>query len=82
MAEDELADPGAFGYAPDLGDVGVQPGHPLEGGAGDAVPLEVAQVGHVVDEDVGPVGQSDQVVVQAGVAGEHDRAGGGVEAVG
>ena len=55
----------------DLGDVGVQRGHPLEGGAGEAVPLEVAQVGNVVDEDVGAVGQGDQVVVRTVVSPEN-----------
>jgi hypothetical protein len=54
VAEDELADPGALGDAADLGDVGVQPGHPLERLARDAVPLQVAQVGDLVNQDVGP----------------------------
>ena len=81
MAEDELADSGALGDAADLGDIGVQPGHPLQGRTREAVPLEIAQVGNVVDEDVGAVGQGDQVVVHRGVAGEHHRAVRGVEAV-
>jgi hypothetical protein len=42
VAEDELADPGALGDAPDLGDVGVQPGHPLERLTGDG-PLAAIQ---------------------------------------
>src|SRR4029077_11716362 len=40
VAQDELADSGAFGDAADLGDIGVQRGHPLQGGTGEAVPLE------------------------------------------
>ena len=81
MAEDELVDAGAFGDASDLGDIGVQRGHPFEGGTGEAVPLEVAEVGDLVDEDVGTLGEGDQVVVHGGVAGEHDRAVRGVETV-
>ena len=54
-----------FGDASDVGDIGVQRGHPFQGSAGGAVPLQVAQVGNVVDEDVGPLGQGDQVVVTA-----------------
>jgi hypothetical protein len=81
MAEDELADSCAFGDAADFGDVGVQRGHPFEGGAGDAVPLEVAEVGNMVDEDAGIAGEGDQVVVDGGVAGEHDGAVRGVETV-
>ncbi len=56
-------------------------GLPFQGGAGDAVPLEVAEVGDMVDEDVRPLGQGDQVVVHGGVAGEDDRAVRGVETV-
>ena len=59
VAEDELADPGALGDAPDLRDVGVQPGHPPERLTGDAVPLQVAQVGDLVDQDVGPLREGD-----------------------
>ena len=62
MAQDELADPGAFGDAPDLGDIGVQRGHPLQRGTGEAMPLEVAEVSNLVDEDVGALGQGDQIV--------------------
>jgi hypothetical protein len=80
MAEDELADSCPFGDAPDFGDVGVQPGHPFQGSTGDAVPLEVAEVGDVVDEDAGPLGEGDQVLVHRGVAGEHDGAVRGVKA--
>ena len=47
-----------------------------------AVPLQVVQVGDLVDEDVGPLGEGDQVVVHGGVAGEHDGAVRGVEPVG
>jgi hypothetical protein len=32
MAQDEFADSGAFGDAADLGDIGVQRGHPRQGG--------------------------------------------------
>jgi hypothetical protein len=63
MAQDELADSGAFGDAADLSDIGVQRGHPLQGGAGKAVPLEIAEVGNLVDENVGALGQGDQIVV-------------------
>jgi hypothetical protein len=82
VAEDELADPRAFGDAADLGDVGMQPGHPGQFGVVGAVPLEVTQVGDLVDEDVGPPGQGDQGVVHAGVAGECDGAVRCVEPVG
>ena len=81
MAEDELADPGALGDAADLGDVGVQRGHPHQFGPGRAVSFQVAEVGHLVNEDVGLLGQGDQIVVHRGVAGEHDRAVRGVETV-
>ena len=53
MVEDEFANSGPFGDAPDLVHVGVQRGHPFQGGPGDAVLLEVRQVGDLVDEDVG-----------------------------
>jgi hypothetical protein len=51
MAEDKFADSGAFGDAPDLADIGVQHRHPVEGGTGGAVPLEIAEIGHLMDED-------------------------------
>jgi hypothetical protein len=54
MAEDELADPCAFGDVPNLGDVGMQRGHPGQLGVVGAVPPEVVQVGDLMDEDVGP----------------------------
>ena len=57
MAQDELADSGAFGDATDLSDIGVQRGHPLQGGAGEAVPFEVAEVGNLVNEDVSALGR-------------------------
>jgi hypothetical protein len=82
MAEDELVDSRASGDAPDLGHIGVQRGHPLQGGTGNAVPLEVAEVGNLVDEDVGTLGESDQIVVHGGVAREHHGAVRGVEPVG
>ena len=68
MAEDELADPCAFGNAPDLVDIGVQRGHPLQSGTGEAVPPEVAEVGNLMDEKIGALGQRDQIVVHGGVA--------------
>jgi hypothetical protein len=54
MAEDELADPCAFGGVPNLGDVGMQRGHPGQLGVVGAVPPEVVQVGDLMDEGVGP----------------------------
>ena len=45
------------------------------------MPLEVAEVGDLMDEDVSPAGQRDQVVVHGGVAGEHHGAVRGVEPV-
>jgi len=60
MAEDELADSGAFGDASDVGDIGVKRGHPFQGGTGGAVPLQVTEVGDVVDEDVGTLGEGDE----------------------
>ena len=61
--------PGALGDAPDLGDIGVECGHPLEGGSGETVALEVGQVGNLVDEDVDVMGEIDQSVVRRGVTG-------------
>ena len=81
MAEDQLADPRAFGDAPDLGDVGVQPGLPFQGRTGRAVPLEIVKVGDLVNEDVRPLCEGDQVIVDGGVTGEHDGAVRGVETV-
>ena len=52
MAQDELADSGAFGDAADLGDIGVQRGHPLQRGTSEAVPLEVAEVGNLVESSL------------------------------
>jgi hypothetical protein len=37
----------------DLGDTGLRRGHPRQSGTGEAVPLEVADAGNLVDEDVG-----------------------------
>jgi hypothetical protein len=66
VAEDELADPYALSDAPNLGDVGMQRGHPGQLGVVGAVPLEVVQVGDLMDEDVGPrarvIGSSFTVV--------------------
>jgi hypothetical protein len=73
MAQDELTHPGPFGHAADLADVGVQRGHPGQFELVRAVPCQVVQVGHLVHEDVGSVGQRDQVLVHGGVAGEHHR---------
>ena len=81
MAEDELTDSCAFGDSSDLGDIGVQRGHPGQGGTGEAVPLEVAEVGNVVDEDVSTLSEGDQIIVHSGVTGEHHRAVPGVETV-
>ena len=81
MAEDQLADPRAFGDTPDLGDIGVQPGLPFQGRTGRAVPLEIVKVGDLVNEDVRPLCEGDQVIVDGGVTGEHDGAVRGVETV-
>jgi len=81
MAEDELVGSGALGDAPDLGDIRVQRGHPFEFGTCGAVPLEIAEVGHVVDQNVRILGEGDQIVVHGGVAGEHHRAVRSVETV-
>ena len=82
VAEDELTHPGPFGHPSHLADVGVQRGHPGQLGLVRAVPPQVVQVGDLVDQDVGPLGQGDQAVVNGGVAGEHHRAVRGVEPVG
>lgn len=65
--------------APDLGDIGVQRGHPFKGGTGHAVPLKIAKVSNLVDEDVGTLREGDQIVVHGGVAREHHGAVRGVE---
>jgi hypothetical protein len=54
---------------------------PVQLGTAGAVPLEVAKIGNAVDEDVGPLGQGDQIAVHGGVTREHDRAVGRVETV-
>ena len=82
VGQDQLARSGAFGDPADLGDVGEQRGRPVQLGPVGAVPGQVAEVGHLVDQDVGPLSQRDQVLVQRGVAGEHHRPVGGVEPVG
>ena len=82
VVEDEFFDPGPFSDPSDFADIGVKRGHPLQAGSGQAVPLEVAEVGNLVDEDVGAPGEGDEVVVGGGVAGEHDRTVRGVETVG
>ena len=81
MGEDQLPDFRALGDRPDFADIGVEGRHPLEGGAGEAMALEVIQVRDTVDEDVGSVGEGDQIVVDRGIAGEHDGAVGGVESI-
>ena len=81
VAEDELTHPGPFGHPSHLADVGVQCGHPRQLGLVRAVPPQVIQVGDLVYQDVGLLGQGDQVVVHRGVAGEHHRAVRGVEPV-
>ena len=54
----------------------------FQGGPGDAVLLEVCQVGNLVDEDVGALGEGDEIVVHGGIPREHDRAVDGVETIG
>ena len=54
MGEDEFAGSGPLGDAPDLGDIGMERGHPVKGGAGEAVPPKVAEVGNMVDEESAP----------------------------
>jgi hypothetical protein len=54
-AEDEFVDSCAFGDAADVGDVGVQYGHPNQAAPGHAVPFQVAEVRDLMDEDVGIV---------------------------
>ena len=80
MIEDEVADASALGDSSDLADVGVKRGHPFEGGPGEPVPLQVAEVGHLVDEYVGTLGERHQIVVDGSVARKDDRAVAGVEA--
>lgn len=70
MSEDELADARALGDAADLSDVGVQCGHPFQGGAGGPMPFQEAGVGHFVDEDVGVPGERDHAVVGGGVVND------------
>ena len=82
MMEDELVDFGAFGDVTDLGYVGLKLGHSLESSARQAVALEVVEVRHLMNEDVGITGESDQVFVHSGVTREHDGAVGSIEAVG
>ena len=80
--EDEFTRPCAFSDATDLGDVCMERRHSLEGGAGKAVSLEVAEVCHLVDEDIGIPGERDQAFIHRGVTGEHDRAIRSIETVG
>jgi hypothetical protein len=82
MAENQLADAGSLGDAPDLGDIGERGGHPFELGPSGTVPLEISKVDDLVDQDVGVMGESDQALVHGRVAGEHNRAARGVEPVG
>ena len=81
VAEDELTHPGPFGHPSHLADVGVQCGHSRQLRLVRAVPPQVIQVGDLVYQDVGPLGQGDQVGVRRRVAGEHHRAVRGVETV-
>jgi hypothetical protein len=81
VRQDQLADSGALGDAADLRDVGVQPGHPVQGRPGEAVTGQVAEVGDLMDENVGAAGERDQVLAHGRVAGEDHRAVGGVEPV-
>src|SRR6202020_2344764 len=70
VGENELVDSRAFGHAADLRDIGMEPSHPLQGLAGEALTLQVAEVGHAMNEDVGTLGEGDQVVIDCGVAAE------------
>ncbi len=81
VSEHELAGPGAFGDAPDRADIGMERGHPLDGGANDAVPFEVVEVGNTMDEDVGTLGEADEGVADSCVAGEHHGTVNGVKTV-
>jgi hypothetical protein len=51
---------------PDFRNAGVQRGHPLKGLAGHTVPLQIAEIGDLVDEDVGIVSEADQVISDSG----------------
>ena len=82
MVEDQFTNSGPFGNASDLADIGVQRGHSLQRGPGDAVQLEVCEVGYLVDEDVGALREGDQILVHGGVPREHDGTADGVETVG
>ena len=70
---DRFADFCEFGDGPDFRNAGVQRGHPLKGLAGDTVPLQIAEIGDLVDEDVGIVSEADQVISDSGHR-EHYRA--------
>ena len=50
VIEDRFADFCAFGDVPDFRNAGVQHGHPLKGIAGHAVPLQIADIGDLVNE--------------------------------
>lgn len=82
MVKDELADTGTLGDSTNLADVSVKRGYPFEGGTCEAVPLQIAKVGHLMHQDVRTPGNPNQVVVDGGVAREDDRAIGRVEAEG
>ena len=72
----------AFGDSTYIGDIGLKLGHSLEGGAGQAVSLEVVEIRHLVDEDFGIPGESDQAFVHGGVTRENDGAVRSIETVG
>src|ERR1700744_435520 len=69
VVQDELAGSGLLGDAADLADVGVQCCHLGYLGVVHTVAAQVVQVGHLVDQDVGTLGQGGQVLVLGGVAG-------------
>ena len=56
--EDRFADFCEFGDGPDFRNAGVQRGHPLKGLAGHTVLLQIAEIGDLVDEDVGIVSEA------------------------
>jgi hypothetical protein len=81
MVEDQFMDIRSFSDPADFTNVGVKGGHALQVRLAEAVPPEIAEVCHLVNEDVGTLGQSDQSFIRGGVARKHDRAVRGVKAV-
>ena len=72
----------AFSDTTDFGDVCMERRHSLERGAGNAMSLQIVEVCHLVDEDIGIPGKHDQSFIHRGVTGEHDRAVRSIETVG